>query len=58
MHKLAQRLAAGERYQDGKNVERRARGEPEIHALYAAAGHEVRPWFAQVGNAGLLALIA
>ena len=56
--KLAQWLAAGDRYQDGKNAERRARGEPEIHALYAAAGHEVRPWFAQVGTAGLLELIA
>ncbi|MBY0573580.1 MAG: hypothetical protein K2P84_07855 [Undibacterium sp.] len=58
LKKLAQWLAAGERYQDGKNAERRSRGEQEIHALYAAAGHEVRPWFAQVGTAGLLALIA
>lgn len=57
LHKLAQWLAAGERYQDGKNAERRARGEPEIHALYAAAGHEVRPWFSQVGTTGLLQLI-
>lgn len=56
--KLAQWLGAAKRYQDGKNAERRARGEPEIHALYAAAGHEVRPWFAQVGTAGLLELIA
>lgn len=56
--KLNQWLAAGERYSDGKNAERRARGEPEIHALYASAGHEVRPWFAQAGTAGLLKLIA
>ncbi len=56
--KLNQWLAAGQRYSDGKNAERRARGEPEIHALYASAGHEVRPWFAQVGTAGLLKLIA
>ena len=55
---LNQWLAAGERYSDGKNAERRARGEPEIHALYAAVGHEVRPWFAQAGTAGLLKLIA
>ena len=50
--------AAGERYHDGKNSERRARGEPEVHSLYAAAGHEVRPWFAREGSAGLLKLIA
>ncbi len=56
--KLDQWHAAGERYSDGKNAERRARSEPEIHALYAAAGHEVRPWFAQAGTAGLLKLIA
>ena len=50
--------AAGGRFHDGKNGERRARGEPEIHSLYAAAGHEVRPWFAREGTAGLLTLIA
>lgn len=55
---LNQWLAAGERYSDGKNGERRERGEPEIHALYAAAGHEVRPWLAQAGTPGLLKLIA
>lgn len=56
--KLDQWLAAGKRYSDGKNGERRARGEAEIHALYASAGHEVRPWLAQAGTAGLLTLIA
>ena len=28
-----------------------------IHARLAAAGHEVRPWLAQVGSHGLLHLI-
>lgn len=55
--KLTQWEAAGGRFHDGKNAERRARGESEIHSLYAAAGHEVRAWFAREGKAGLLKLI-
>lgn len=58
LQKLTQWLAAGDHYQDGKNAERSARGEPEIHALYAAAGHEVRPWLAQAGTSGLQKLLA
>lgn len=50
-------LDAARRYSDNKNRERRERGETEIHSLYAAAGHEVRPWLAQVGTPGLLGLI-
>lgn len=55
---LSQWLAANRRFSDKKNAERRARGETEIHSLYAAAGHEVRPWLAEVGREGLLGLIA
>ncbi|MBT9456848.1 MAG: hypothetical protein IV097_09520 [Burkholderiaceae bacterium] len=51
-------LEAHRLYSDNKNAERRARGEVEIHALYAAAGHQVRPWLAAAGRPGLLALIA
>jgi len=50
-------LDAVRRYSDNKNSERRARGETEIHSVYAAAGHEIRPWLAQVGTPGLLAFI-
>ncbi|HZX33415.1 MAG TPA: hypothetical protein VFF03_18845 [Rhodocyclaceae bacterium] len=51
---LSQWNDAVHRFGDGRNAERRARGEPEIHSLYAAAGHELRPWLA---SGGLLALI-
>ena len=54
---LNQWLNAVRRYADNKNAERRARGEPEIHSVYAAAGHEVRPWLAAAGTPGLLAFI-
>lgn len=54
---LNQWLDAGRRYSDGKNPERRARGEAEIHILYSAAGHEVRLWFAKAGTRGVLAWI-
>ncbi len=54
---LRQWLDAVRRYSDDKNAERRARGETEIHSLYAAAGHELRPWLASRGTPGLLALI-
>ncbi|TFW06799.1 hypothetical protein E4K72_09730 [Oxalobacteraceae bacterium OM1] len=54
---LGQWLDAVRRYSDNKNIERRARGEQEIHSVYAAAGHEVRPWLVAAGTPGLLALI-
>jgi hypothetical protein len=40
-----------------QNVERKAQGMPKIRPVYAAAGHEVRPWFAEVGRQGLLDFI-
>ena len=54
---LNQWLDAVRRYSDNKNAERRARGEAEIHSVYAAAGHDVRPWLATAGTPGLLALV-
>lgn len=54
---LRQWLGAVHRYGDDKNIERKAKGEPEMHPLYAAAGHELRPWLAKVGSTGLLAFI-
>lgn len=54
---LDQWLSAVRRYSDNKNMERRARGETEIHSVYAAAGHELRPWLAAAGVPGLLAFI-
>lgn len=54
---LDQWLNAVRRYSDNKNAERRARGETEIHAVYAAAGHDLRPWLAAAGTPGLLAFI-
>lgn len=50
-------LDAVHRYGETQNAERRAKGEPEVRPVYAAAGHEVRPWLAKVGSSGLLALI-
>ena len=55
---LKQWIDAVHKYGDGTNMERKAKGQPEIRPLYAAAGHEVRPWLAKVGAQGLLALIA
>jgi hypothetical protein len=49
--------AAVHEFGDGANAQRRARGEPERQPLYTAAGHELRPWLAAQGTAGLLALI-
>lgn len=46
------------RYGEKKNLERKARGEPEIRPVYTAAGHELRLWLANAGRAGLLRLIA
>jgi len=34
-----------------------AQGQPTLSPVYAAAGHEVRPWLAQVGSPGLLNFI-
>ncbi|MDR2209670.1 MAG: hypothetical protein LBE22_12095 [Azoarcus sp.] len=55
---LRQWLDAVHRYGEDKNIERKANGEPEIRPVYSAAGHELRPWLAKVGSAGLLAFIA
>ena len=55
---LKQWIDAVHKYGDGTNIERKAKGQPEIRPLYAAAGHEVRPWLAKAGAQGLLALIA
>lgn len=48
---------ASGRFGEKKNIERKARGEPEIRPVYAAAGHELRPWLAKMGSNGLLAFI-
>ena len=56
-HSLQQWLTAVNRFGDDKNFERRAQGQPTLSPVYAAAGHEVRPWLAQVGSTGLLHLI-
>lgn len=54
---LDQWLAAVHRHGEDQNAQRRARGEPEIHPVYTAAGQELRPWLQHVGTAGLLRLI-
>lgn len=54
---LGQWLDAVHRYGETQNMQRKANGEPEIRPVYAAAGHEVRPWFAEAGRQGLLELI-
>jgi len=55
---LSQWSDAVRRYGETKNLERKARGEPEIRPVYTAAGHELRPWLAKAGTSGLLAFIA
>ncbi|MEX8519428.1 MAG: hypothetical protein AB3X44_13030 [Leptothrix sp. (in: b-proteobacteria)] len=55
---LRQWLDAVRRYGDDRNTERRTKGEPLQNPLYAAAGHEVRPWLAETGPAGLRHFIA
>ncbi|MFZ3017515.1 MAG: hypothetical protein WA056_03520 [Gallionella sp.] len=55
---LRQWLDAVHRYGEDKNIERKARGEPEIRPVYTAAGHELRPWLTKAGTSGLLAFIA
>ncbi len=54
---LRQWLDAVHRYGETQNAERRALGQPEIRPVYAAAGHEVRPWLVSAGSPGLLGLI-
>ncbi len=54
---LRQWLDAVHKYGEDKNIERKSRGEPEFRPVYSAAGHELRPWLAKVGNTGLLAFI-
>ena len=54
---LQQWQAGVHRFGDYKNFERVAQGQPTLSPVYAAAGHEVRPWLAQAGGPGLLNLI-
>lgn len=54
---LQQWLAGVHRFGDDKNFERMTQGQPTLSTVYAAAGHEVRPWLAQVGSTGLLDFI-
>ena len=46
-------LDAVHRYGETQNIERRAKGESEVRPVYAAAGHELRPWQAKAGRQGL-----
>lgn len=55
---LDQWLAAVQKYGEHTNMQRRVRGQPEIRPVYAAAGHELRPWLLAAGAQGLLAFIA
>jgi len=55
---LQQWLAAVHRFGDDKNFERVIQGQPTLSPVYAAAGHEVRSWLAQVGKDGLETLIS
>ena len=55
---LNQWLAAVRKYGEETNSQRRARGQPEIRSVYAAAGYELRPWLAAAGAEGLSAFIA
>jgi hypothetical protein len=54
---LRQWLDAVHQYGEDKNIERKAKGEPEIRPVYSAAGHELRPWLAKAGSQGLLAFL-
>ena len=54
---LEQWLAAIHKYGEDKNIERKVQGEPQMRPVYAAAGHELRPWLAAAGTPGLLTLI-
>lgn len=48
---------AVQRYRDDKNIARQERGEPNLSPVYAAAGHELRPWLAKAGKHGLAAFL-
>jgi hypothetical protein len=54
---LRQWLGAVHRYGEDQNIERKAKGEPEIRPVYSAAGHELRPWLNSAGSSGLLRFI-
>ena len=54
---LRQWIDAIHHYDEDKNMERKAKGEPEIYPVYTAAGHEIRFWFAKTGTQGLIAFI-
>lgn len=55
---LNQWQAGVHKYGDDSNVQRKAKGQPEIRPIYTAAGHELRPWLAAAGVHGVLAFIA
>lgn len=55
---LRQWLDAVHLYGEDQNAQRKAKGEPELRPVYTAAGHELRPWLAKMGSAGLLDFIA
>lgn len=55
---LREWLEALRRYGEMGNAQRKARGEPEIRPVYAAAGHELRPWLRERGPEGLRSFIA
>ena len=50
-------IEAVHRYGDDSNVERKAKGKPEIYPVYSTAGHELQLWFSKAGTPGLLAFI-
>ena len=54
---LQQWLEAVHRFGGDKNLERATKGEATLSPVYAAAGHEVRPWLAQARSPGLLQFI-
>ena len=54
---LRQWLDAVHLYGETQNTERKPKGEAEVRPVYAAAGHEVRPWLAKSGSQGLLGLL-
>ena len=57
LRSLSQWLDAVNRYGEDLNQQRIARGEPRVAPVYGAAGHELRPWLAKAGAAGLSRMI-
>jgi len=57
LNSLRQWLDAVHRYGEDRNIERKAKGDPELNRVHAAADHELRPWLTTVGSHGLLTLI-